>query len=65
MQSCVEVSLAEDMPRVKEACRQFTRQPGAYFLSQLHVVFAAPYRAENARLQRLSDARRRPPITAR
>ncbi|HOU90983.1 MAG TPA: hypothetical protein PLU22_08055, partial [Polyangiaceae bacterium] len=65
VQSCVEVSLAEDTPRVKETYRQFTRQPGASFLSQLHVAFAALCRAENSCLQRLSDARRRLAITAR
>ncbi len=62
-QSCVDVSLAEKMPRVVESYRQFVRQSGEYFLLQLHVSFAALYREEIACLKRLRDARRRPSAT--
>ncbi len=62
-QSCIDVSLAEKMPRVVESYRQFVRQPGEYFLLQLHVSFATLYREEIACLKRLRDARRRAPAT--
>ncbi|MBN2191769.1 MAG: hypothetical protein JW751_03040 [Polyangiaceae bacterium] len=56
--SCIDVSLAQDMPRVVESYRQFARQRGEYFLLQLNNSFAALYRKENACLTRLGDAKR-------
>lgn len=58
-QSCVDVALADHMPRVVESYRRYSRQHGEYFTLQLHYAFAALYRAENACLQRLGKARHR------
>jgi hypothetical protein len=64
-QSCVDVSLAEDMPRVVESYRQFVRQPGEYFMLQLHLSFVALYRSENACLKRLAAAKVQQHIAAK